>query len=122
MSETESSVVAKQKSEISHAVKRYRPQPVSAIWWPVSELLNVRCTCVSRPPFPFLFSPFSDGEHAGQHRHDVGLGGSHDVPQPPHGDVHLLARADRWRAGRAQRLLPGLLGHARVPRPGPGLG
>lgn len=60
-------------------------------------------------------SPRSDGESPSNHRHllsaDVG-GGSHDVPQPPHGDVRLHAGTDRRRAGSAQRLLAGHPDHA----------
>lgn len=71
-----------------------------------------------------LLSPSSDGESPNNHRHLVIANvccGSHDVPQPAHGDVRLHADAG-WRgAGCAQRLLPGHLGHAGVPRTGPRL-
>lgn len=45
---------------------------------------------------------------------------SHDVPKPPCSDVRLSPHADGWRPGCAQRLLPGRLGYAGVPRTGPG--
>ena len=70
---------------------------------------------------PSHLLPFSNGESPSNHRHlinpNVG-GGSHDVPQPPHCNVRLHPGADRWGAGRAQRLLPGHLSHAGVPRTG----
>ncbi|CAF88999.1 unnamed protein product, partial [Tetraodon nigroviridis] len=63
------------------------------------------------------------GQSPGNHRHLVRAnvcGGSHDVPQPPHGNVRVHADAGRRGAGGAQRLLPGQPRHAGVTRPGAG--
>uniref|UniRef100_A0A8D3AHT3 Serum response factor n=1 Tax=Scophthalmus maximus TaxID=52904 RepID=A0A8D3AHT3_SCOMX len=72
---------------------------------------------------PHLHKLHRNGESPSNHRHLVNphvRGGSHDVPELPHGNVRLHARAGRRGASCAQRLLPGHLGHAGVPRTGSG--
>lgn len=67
-------------------------------------------------------SSCSHGKSPSNHCHFISAnvcGRSHDVPQPAHSDVRLHARAGRRRAGCAQRLLPGDLGNAGVPRTSP---